>query len=684
MPTFRKIVAHLQGVGGVVARSPIKVQHLSRNNADGEIFLASADTFYTDLNGDCEFTLWCNEEGEVASQYRITLPDESFFDTVVPVGTSDLELSVLEDGGVDSSDPQYTSLISFILSEIGDVGSGGTATPIASPTVSGKVKIDAVAGDPVVYLKSTVDTLLGSKANTSALSAHIADDLNPHEVTAIQVGAIPTSEKGVVNGVATLNGSGTIPDNQIASNITRDTELTSALGSKADSSALSAHIADALNPHVVNATQVGKDTSQWNADRIQGVTVDDSAKANGRVLKFNSGTNTLIYADDLLGEAGGGEANTASNVGVGGVGIFKQKAGVNFELRNINAGSNRITVTLDATNNEVDIDVNQANLTLTSIGGTLSIAKGGTGATTAGAALTALGAIASTEKGANNGLATLDSGGTIPDSQIPASITRDSELTSGLSGKADASALTTHIADDDNPHVVTAAQVGNATAQWNASAIQGISVSTTTPTVDQVLKYNGTIWIPADDEEGSGGGSTPAIINATYTSGLWYYSFPATATTTAGFNAGWITYTPVVVRDDLTISEVGINVTTFAASSTVRIGLYTDANGQPNELVVDFGTVEATSNGGKNIVLGSSLLIPRGFYWGAIQSDTNVNLTTISSSPITQYQLGSSSIGTTNFQGYRTNVETVAALPDPAIITLTNSGAAALLWFKSV
>jgi len=58
----------------------------------------------------------------------------------------------------------------------------------------------------------------------------------------------------------------------------------------------------------------------------------------------------------------GGEANTASNQGVGGVGVFKQKVGVDLQFRNINAGSGKILVSLDAPNNEIDIDIGKFNL----------------------------------------------------------------------------------------------------------------------------------------------------------------------------------------------------------------------------------------------------------------------------------------------------------------------------------
>ena len=57
-----------------------------------------------------------------------------------------------------------------------------------------------------------------------------------------------------------------------------------------------------------------------------------------------------------LSAGGAGETNTVSNVGVGGLGIYKQKAGVDFELYNI-VGGFGIGATLDAVNDEIDIDL---------------------------------------------------------------------------------------------------------------------------------------------------------------------------------------------------------------------------------------------------------------------------------------------------------------------------------------
>ncbi|WP_299326430.1 hypothetical protein [uncultured Maribacter sp.] len=61
----------------------------------------------------------------------------------------------------------------------------------------------------------------------------------------------------------------------------------------------------------------------------------------------------------------GGETNTASNQGVAGVPTFIQKNGVDLEFRSINAGSNKVTVIEDAINNEILVDIDDTNLTIT-------------------------------------------------------------------------------------------------------------------------------------------------------------------------------------------------------------------------------------------------------------------------------------------------------------------------------
>ncbi len=87
-------------------------------------------------------------------------------------------------------------------------------------------------------------------------------------------------------------------------------------------------------------------------DAAYGWFYSDSADSNKPKYKYPSGTVL-----DLSAAAGGGEANTMQNMGVGGVGVYKVKTGVNFEMKNINAANSYITVVNDAGNNEIDIGV---------------------------------------------------------------------------------------------------------------------------------------------------------------------------------------------------------------------------------------------------------------------------------------------------------------------------------------
>ena len=84
--------------------------------------------------------------------------------------------------------------------------------------------------------------------------------------------------------------------------------------------------------------------------------------------KVKAGTNVSVSYNDTTGETtissiDTGETNTASNIGTAGVGVFKQKTGTNLEFKKINAGSNKITITDDVVNNEVDVNVVEANFT---------------------------------------------------------------------------------------------------------------------------------------------------------------------------------------------------------------------------------------------------------------------------------------------------------------------------------
>ena len=64
-----------------------------------------------------------------------------------------------------------------------------------------------------------------------------------------------------------------------------------------------------------------------------------------------------------------GETNTATNVGLTGTSIVEGKVGVDLQFRSVTAASTKLSVSNNAGNKSVDIDVTQANLDHGSIGG---------------------------------------------------------------------------------------------------------------------------------------------------------------------------------------------------------------------------------------------------------------------------------------------------------------------------
>ena len=107
-------------------------------------------------------------------------------------------------------------------------------------------------------------------------------------------------------------------------------------------------------------------TGGGQVDSVTGLNTDNSDPVNPIVQISVDGvtiTGSGTSGSPLVSVGGGGgEVNTASNVGTGGVGVFKQKTGVDLEFKNINARSNRVVILDDTVNNEVDIDVEEVNI----------------------------------------------------------------------------------------------------------------------------------------------------------------------------------------------------------------------------------------------------------------------------------------------------------------------------------
>ncbi|MEM7505010.1 MAG: hypothetical protein AAF417_23510 [Pseudomonadota bacterium] len=73
-----------------------------------------------------------------------------------------------------------------------------------------------------------------------------------------------------------------------------------------------------------------------------------------------------------------GEANTGSNVGINGVGVFETKAGVDLQFRNLAAASSKVTVDLNGADIEFDVVEAELSLPAASITGLAVVATDGT------------------------------------------------------------------------------------------------------------------------------------------------------------------------------------------------------------------------------------------------------------------------------------------------------------------
>ena len=571
-------------------------------------------------------------------------------------------------------------------------------------------------------------TALGAASSTT-LTSHTGNTSNPHNTTAAQVGAIPTTAVGTANGVASLDASTLIPIAQIPISIARVSQITAtqagAIATTARGTAngvasldastlipiaqipstiarasdLTTHTSATNNPHNTTAAQVGNTTAQWNANQIQGRSVSSTAPTNGQAIVWNSTSST--WQPGTI--SGSGEINTASNVGSTGIGVFRQKTGVNLEFKRLNiALGNRISISDDTVNNEIDFDVNEANLSLSNIGGTLPLTKGGTGATTASAALTALGGLASTTRGAANGVASLDASTLIPIAQIPISIARVSQITATQAGAiattargtangvasldantlvpdaqistsiarlsqvtaAQAGAIATTargtangiasldantlIPDAQIPtsiarvSQVTASQVGNTTAQWNANQIRGANISTTPPANGQVLTYNtaNTSWEPSTPSSGGSGGSGSS--NDYFPGYISNRSYPLA---NSGSRASLYcpldtcTYVPFYLPKGGTFNQVSFRVESGAVGNA-RVGIYSHNNSTalPGTLIYDSGATSVQTTGYKSINV--TWAFSAGLYWFVFCSSADITISGCTSTAYSEFLLG--------------------------------------------
>jgi hypothetical protein len=126
------------------------------------------------------------------------------------------------------------------------------------------------------------------------------------------------------------------------------------------------------------AHEAANDHLLLHADSVvDGDTVDVTGAAASDVLTFDG----VKWVPAVPPGAVGGEANTVSNIGTGGCGLFDQKVGVDLQFRNIIAASANVTVTDNPVTNNIEIDVVAGGAGANVDGGDAAIAAGDNGVT---------------------------------------------------------------------------------------------------------------------------------------------------------------------------------------------------------------------------------------------------------------------------------------------------------------
>ncbi|HJP96526.1 MAG TPA: hypothetical protein VJ843_04090 [Candidatus Saccharimonadales bacterium] len=294
---------------------------------------------------------------------------------VVPVPTlgSQAANKTYVDSVASAGAPDATTSTKGILQLAGDLG--GTATAPTVPGLANKQPLDSDL-TTIAGLTPANDDILQRKTGawTNRTPTQFKTDL---ALTKADVGL---SNVPNIDATDRANQTGT----QTASTISDFTEAAQdAVGaSLTDTSTINLMYNDTGNTITADALTQMSVTSDASGLKLSG---DATTPGTSKYYGTDSGGTKGYFSLPASGEA-----NTASNVGVGGVGVFKQKSGVDLQFKNINAGSSKVTITDDTANSEVDIDVVPANFTGIPESAVTNLTTDLAGKQTADATLTAL------------------------------------------------------------------------------------------------------------------------------------------------------------------------------------------------------------------------------------------------------------------------------------------------------